>query len=315
MAAHEDGDRVLKVLRLSRAIPRTVEEDQARQVELRRQDDLLAQAATLVFPRPSMAAERDGLLAQLREVLDRHLDRLEEEARQGKFSEAELALHEIEGAASRLLSSLNRAPVAALDWLQIVPGGSEQLYRLIEWEGPSGRDQPLGTDREVFETAPPDARRSPSGLMRRLAALEKLARLTAKHVKAKGKDPEVSGAKSVREAMTGMTPDLDLFEDCTRILGPLPKGLARLREVAALLSEAATRTRPTGGWGRDHESRARRWWRAVRIHMAQPLARVPEEAREILEAGLASIKLPNRRGKKKPVTSTGKRPPQTKART
>lgn len=304
--------RALEVLRILRAIPATSESDGLRQQELHRQDSLIEKAVSLVLKTSATADARAALRTRLREALDQHLERLEDEAQHGQFRDVARALWEIHGAASRLLGSLNRAPLAALNRLRDVSGGESGPYRLVEWEGVYGRDMPLGMDREIFEQNPPDGRKSPSGLVRRLAALEALAKLAADSVEAEAGTSDAKGAKSIRQARTGRTPELDLFEDCTRILGPI-KMLARLTIVAGLLHEAATGDAMSPSWGRDHETRARRWWRAVGPFVGLPLSRVPETLRELVAQGLVGIELPNRRGVKVRPTSPRKGVSKNKA--
>ncbi len=303
-----------KALRILKTIPMNPEAAVAREDEFCRQDSLVEKAVSMVLKDKATTEAQVALRIRLREALDQHLERLEDEARLGRYREVRGALSGIGAATAHLLGLLRHAPPAALDRLGEIPEGREELTRLVERQGLGGLDRPLGWDREVFEARPPDSRKSPNGLVRRLAALETLAKLAVDGIEAEMADPDVMGAKSIRQARTGRTPDLDLFEDCTRILGPMKK-LARLTDVARLLQEAATNEDVPSSWGRDHSTRARRWWRMVGSCVGTPLARVPEAKRELVLQGLAGIKLPNRRGQGESTSGARKKSSKSKTTT
>lgn len=304
---------VLGVLRLLRTIPKTFEDEQKRMAEISRQEKLLSEAASQVFKVASKQPEYEQLQGRLSWALDRHLNRLEEEARQGKYREVSLALRGIGGAAARLLGMFRRAPIGALDRLRVVPEG--EIYPVVEWEAAGGHDLPVSENREVYEGAESDSSKDPSPLLRRLAALEHLASMAAEQAEAESKTEDAVGAKSVWQARSGRTPDMELFEDCVRILGPLPNGLARFGAIAKLIQEAATGETPSVSWGRDHEVRARKWWRKVKPWIGVPLGRLSEEHRDLVESGLISIPARRKRGQKSKGGMRRSSAPKSKAGT
>lgn len=282
------------VARLHQTIPRTVAAYVTREADLQRVDKLMGDAISLVFKKEAQASDAALLRGQLDQIVERHLDRLMEEAQLGKYAELSASLYEIEGASSKLLALLLHAPGAALERLKVVPEGA--IYPIGDWEDAGGSELPLVENVEVNDELGKGSRGVASPLLRRLEALAKLAKQAAISVEAESK--VTIGAKSVWQAQTGRTPDQDLFEDCMKALGHTRQGRPRLRDVAKLISEAATGITPPDDWGRDHEARTRKWWKLVQPWANHPMARIPAEIQTLLAGGPSLIPARNKRGQK-----------------
>lgn len=276
-------------LQALRSVPATVDASLEREALLREQSALLEEAARLCsLDEEHLDVLRD-LQQALADVLDQYLDALEEEVGLGTFTEIKNSLNAIQKESARLLDALRQAPVEALrllDQQTNLPSG----FTVVEKDAPNGIDQSLSIQREIWSSKTARGELTSSGLIRRLIALNEASGKAKDTLSEEASDPGNRGAKSIREAREGRTPDMELFESLVRVIGHTSRGVANLRRIAVLMYKAAHGLNPPGEeWGLHHEKEAKRWWNRVKAHTHTPLGRVPKDIQDLLQGGVMAL--------------------------